>query len=138
MIRPEHHVPMVLNRAWVFANEVFSILCNRRGTSLDLSPRAGLTNSRDADIRLDTDETKTINQQRLNFCDLQFLILSHGNFFDIHCEKNLFHRPTTEIEVDRKCRTIRIHRREMMYLLIGPSKLEPTENGVYAIESYVA
>jgi len=70
MIGPQHDVPVVLDRARIFAHQVFTVFRDGRGAGFQLTPRAGLANACDTGVGLDPDEQETVHQQGCYFSDL--------------------------------------------------------------------
>ena len=70
VVCPVHHIPMVLDRTGVLANEVLPVLGDARSAGLQLAPGAGLADTRDTGVGLDPNETEAVDHQRLDLFDL--------------------------------------------------------------------
>src|ERR1700722_20801793 len=87
VIGAQHHVPVMLDREWVFAYEVVAILGDRGGGGFQLAPGARLAQSDDAGIGVDADIEEAIQQERFDFGDFHYGVSSRhsdGSFVAIH------------------------------------------------------
>ena len=72
VIGAQHDVPMVLDRARIFAHQIFGIFCDRCGAGLQLTPGTRLADAGDARVGFYPDQQEPVDQQRLNFGDFHW------------------------------------------------------------------
>ena len=75
VVGAQHHVPMVLDREGIAADQILAVFHDGRGGGFELPPGAGLADAGDARVGADADIQEPIEQQRFYFGDF------HGGSF---------------------------------------------------------
>src|SRR6185436_19542296 len=69
--KPHHDIPVMLDRAWVLAEQIAGEFCESRGAGVKMTPSPGLAEADETVVGLDAHEKKTVGKDWLDADDLQ-------------------------------------------------------------------